>query len=159
MGVVGKLITIIKERVTRSFSFERIIKMSKIIIDTKILPIKVDQVEVVPTGAVGDISRETMIKLLESADPKENEEYVDFIKRQTDAKKAALDLLKLVLGLSTKQIDKINSELEESTIDNYVGYVESLLQGLATGSYADFVKEQDEDNEEVTDPKSKEDDD
>ena len=85
MGVVGKLITIIKERVTRSFSFERIIKMSKIIIDTKILPIKVDQVEVVPTGAVGDISRETMIKLLESADPKENEEYVDFIKRQTDA--------------------------------------------------------------------------
>lgn len=133
--------------------------MSKIIIDTKILPIKVDQVEVVPTGAVGDISRETMIKLLESADPKENEEYVDFIKRQTDAKKAALDLLKLVLGLSTKQIDKINSELEESTIDNYVGYVESLLQGLATGSYADFVKAQDEDNEEVTDPKSKEDED
>lgn len=133
--------------------------MSKIIIDTKILPIKVDQVEVVPTGAVGDISRETMIKLLESADPKENEEYVDFIKRQTDAKKAALDLLKLVLGLSTKQIDKINSELEESTIDNYVGYVESLLQGLATGSYADFVKAQDEDNEEVTDPKSEEDED
>lgn len=133
--------------------------MSKIIIDTKILPIKVDQVEVVPTGAVGDISRETMIKLLESADPKENEEYADFIKRQVDAKKAALDLLKLVLGLSTKQIDKINSELEESTIDNYVGYVESLLQGLATGSYADFVKEQDEDNEEVTDPKSKEDED
>ena len=133
--------------------------MSKIIIDTKILPIKVDQVEVVPTGAVGDISRETMIKLLESADPKENEEYVDFIKRQADANKAALDLLKLVLGLSTKQIDKINSELEESTIDNYVGYVESLLQGLATGSYADFVKEQDEDNEEVTDPKSKEDED
>lgn len=133
--------------------------MSKIIIDTKILPIKVDQVEVVPTGAVGDISRETMIKLLESADPKENEEYVDFIKRQADAKKAALDLLKLVLGLSTKQIDKINSELEESTIDNYVGYVESLLQGLATGSYADFVKAQDEDNEEVTDPKSKEDED
>lgn len=133
--------------------------MSKITIDTKILPIKVDQVEVVPTGAVGDISRETMIKLLESADPKENEEYVDFIKRQADAKKAALDLLKLVLGLSTKQIDKINSELEESTIDNYVGYVESLLQGLATGSYADFVKAQDEDNEEVTDPKSKEDED
>ena len=133
--------------------------MSKIIIDTKILPIKVDQVEVVPTGAVGDISRETMIKLLESADPKENEEYVDFIKRQADAKKAALDLLKLVLGLSTKQIDKINSELEESTIDNYFGYVESLLQGLATGSYADFVKAQDEDNEEVTDPKSKEDED
>lgn len=133
--------------------------MSKIIIDTKILPIKVDQVEVVPTGAVGDISRETMIKLLESADPKENEEYVDFIKRQADAKKAALDLLKLVLGLSTKQIDKINSELEESTIDNYIGYVESLLQGLATGSYADFVKAQDEDNEEVTDPKSEEDED
>ncbi len=133
--------------------------MSKIIIDTKILPIKVDQVEVVPTGAVGDISRETMIKLLESADPKENEEYVDFIKRQTDAKKAALDLLKLVLGLSTKQIDKINSELEESTIDNYVGYVESLLQGLATGSYADFEKAQKDDGEEVTDPKSDEDDD
>lgn len=133
--------------------------MSKIIIDTKILPIKADQVEVIPTGAVGDVSRETMIKLLESADPKENEEYVDFIKRQADAKKAALDLLKLVLGLSTKQIDKINSELEESTIDNYVGYVESLLQGLATGSYADFVKAQDEDNEEVTDPKSEEDED
>lgn len=133
--------------------------MSKIIIDTKILPIKADQVEVIPTGAVGDVSRETMIKLLESADHKENEEYVDFIKRQADAKKAALDLLKLVLGLSTKQIDKINSELEESTIDNYVGYVESLLQGLATGSYADFVKAQDEDNEEVTDPKSEEDED
>lgn len=133
--------------------------MSKIIIDTKILPIKADQIEVVPTGAVGDISRETMIKLLESADPKENEEYVDFIKRQAAAKKAALDLLKLVLGLSTKQIDKINSELEESTIDNYVGYVESLLQGLATGSYADFVKAQNEDNEEVTDPKSEKDDD
>lgn len=133
--------------------------MSKIIIDTKILPIKVDQVEVVPTGAVGDISRETMIKLLESADPKENEEYVDFIKRQADAKKAALDLLKLVLGLSTKQVDKINSELEESTIDNYVGYVESLLQGLATGSYADFEKAQKDDGEEVTDPKSDEDDD
>lgn len=133
--------------------------MSKIIIDTKILPIKADQVEVVPTGAVGDISRETMIKLLESADLKKNEEYVDFIKRQADAKKAALDLLKLVLGLSTKQIDKINSELEESTIDNYVGYVESLLQGLATGSYADFVKAQDEDNEEVTDQKSEEDED
>ena len=133
--------------------------MSKIIIDTKILPIKVDQVEVVPTGAVGDISRETMIKLLESADPKENEEYVDFIKRQADAKKAALDLLKLVLGLSTKQIDKINSELEESTIDNYVGYVESLLQGLATGSYADFEKAQKDDGEEVTDPKSDEDED
>lgn len=133
--------------------------MSKIIIDTKILPIKVDQVEVVPTGAVGDISRETMIKLLESADPKENEEYVDFIKRQADAKKAALDLLKLVLGLSTKQVDKINSELEESTIDNYVGYVESLLQGLATGSYADFEKAQKDDGEEVTDPKFDEDDD
>lgn len=133
--------------------------MSKIIIDTKILPIKADQVEVIPTGAVGDVSRETMIKLLESADPKENEEYVDFIKRQADAKKAALDLLKLVLGLSTKQIDKINSELEESTIDNYVGYVESLLQGLATGSYAEFQKAQENDTEEVTDPKSDEDDD
>lgn len=133
--------------------------MSKIIIDTKILPIKADQVEVIPTGAVGDVSRETMIKLLESADPKENEEYVDFIKRQADAKKAALDLLKLVLGLSTKQIDKINSELEESTIDNYVGYVESLLQGLATGSYAKFQKAQENDTEEVTDPKSDEDDD
>lgn len=133
--------------------------MSKIIIDTKILPIKADQVEVVPTGAVGDISRETMIKILESADPKKNEEYVDFIKRQADAKKAALDLLKLVLGLSTKQIDKINSELEESTIDNYVGYVESLLQGLATGSYVDFEKAQKDDGEEVTDPKSDEDDD
>lgn len=133
--------------------------MSKIIIDTKILPIKVDQVEFVLTGAVGDISRETMIKLLESADTKKNEKYVDFIKRQADAKKAALDLLKLVLGLSTKQIDKINSELEESTIDNYVGYVESLLQGLATGSYADFEKSQKDDGEEVTDPKSDEDDD
>lgn len=133
--------------------------MSKIIIDTKILPIKVDQVEFVLTGAVGDISRETMIKLLESADTKENEKYVDFIKRQADAKKAALDLLKLVLVLSTKQIDKINSELEESTIDNYVGYVESLLQGLATGSYADFEKAQKDDGEEVTDPKSDEDDD
>lgn len=133
--------------------------MSKIIIDTKILPIKADQVEVIPTGAVGDVSRETMIKLLESADPKENEDYVDFIKRQADAKKAVLDLLKLVLGLSTKQIDKINSELEESTIDNYVGYVESLLQGLATGSYAEFQKAQENDTEEVTDPKSDEDDD
>lgn len=131
--------------------------MSKITIDTKILPIKADEIEVVPTGSVGDISRKTMIKILEAAEPKENEEYVDFLKRQAESKQAALDLLKLVLGLSTKQIEKINSDLEESTIDSYVGYVESLLQGLITGSYADFLKAQEDDAEETTDPKSKED--
>ena len=54
-------------------------------------------------------------------------------------------------------MEKINKTFEESTIDNYAAYIMSVLQGLTTGTYKEFMASQEEDAEEVTDPKSEED--
>lgn len=131
--------------------------MAKMTVDTKILEIGKDSVDVIPTGDLGDIVRETLIEVLDS-DPKDNENYVDYIKRQAQTKKDEMNVIKVALGLSTKQMEKINKSLEESTIDNYAAYLMSVLQGLTTGSYKDFVATQKDDAEE-TDPKSEEDED
>ena len=131
--------------------------MAKMTVDTKILEIGKDSADVVPTGDLGDVVRETLIEVLDS-DPKDNENYVDYIKRQAKAKKDEMNVIKVALGLSTKQMEKINKNLEESTIDNYAAYLMSVLQGLTTGSYKDFVATQKDDVEE-TDPKSEEDED
>lgn len=131
--------------------------MAKMTVDTKILEIGKDSVDVIPTGDLGDIVREALIEVLDS-DPKDNENYVDYIKRQAKTKKDEMNVIKVALGLSTKQMEKINKSLEESTIDNYAAYIMSVLQGLTTGSYKDFVATQKDDAEE-TDPKSEEDED
>ena len=132
--------------------------MSKIVIDTSILPIKENEVAVVPTGTVGDLVRKTLIAVLEAAEPKKDEEYIDYIKRQDETKHTLLTLLKNVLRLTTKQVENINADLEESEINNYASYVCTVLQGLTTGTYAEFKKAQSKDEEE-TDPKSAEEDD
>lgn len=131
--------------------------MAKMTVDTKILEIGKDSVDVIPTGDLGDVVRETLIEVLDS-DPKDNENYVDYIKRQAKAKKDEMNVIKVALGLSTKQMEKINKSLEESTIDNYAAYLMSVLQGLTTGSYKEFMKSQ-QDDEAETDPKSEEDED
>ncbi len=130
--------------------------MAKMIVDTKILPIKANSIDVVPTGDLGDVVRETLIEVLDS-DPRDNESYVDYIKRQAKAKADEMNVIKVALGLNTKEMEKINKTLEESTIDNYAAYLMSVLQGLTTGSYKEFMASQEEDAEEVTDPKSEED--
>lgn len=131
--------------------------MAKMTVDTKILEIGKDSVDVIPTGDLGDVVRETLIEVLDS-DPKDNENYVDYIKRQAKAKKDEMNVIKVALGLSTKQMEKINKSLEESTIDNYAAYLMSVLQGLTTGSYKEFMESQ-QDDEAETDPKSEEDED
>lgn len=131
--------------------------MAKMTVDTKILEIGKDSVDVIPTGDLGDVVRETLIEVLDS-DPKDNENYVDYIKRQAKAKKDEMNVIKVALGLSTKQMEKINKSLEESTIDNYAAYLMSVLQGLTTGSYKEFIESQ-QDDEAETDPKSEEDED
>lgn len=126
-------------------------------VDTKILPIKADSIDVVPTGDLGDVVRETLIEVLDS-DPRDNESYVDYIKRQAKAKADEMNVIKVALGLNAKEMEKINKTLEESTIDNYAAYLMSVLQGLTTGSYKKF-KESQQDDEAETDPKSEEDED
>lgn len=126
-------------------------------VDTKILPIKADSIDVVPTGDLGDVVRETLIEVLDS-DPRDNESYVDYIKRQAKAKADEMNVIKVALGLNTKEMEKINKTLEESTIDNYAAYLMSVLQGLTTGSYKEFMESQ-QDDEAETDPKSEEDED
>lgn len=128
--------------------------MAKMTVDTKILPIKADSIDVVPTGDLGDIVRETLIEVLDS-DPRDNESYVDYIKRQAKAKSDEMNVIKVALGLNTKEMEKINKTLEESTIDNYAAYLMSVLQGLTTGSYKEFMESQ-QDDEAETDPKSEE---
>lgn len=131
--------------------------MAKMTVDTKILPIKADSIDVVPTGDLGDVVRETLIEVLDS-DPRDNESYVDYIKRQAKAKADEMNVIKVALDLNTKEMDKINKTLEESTIDNYAAYLMSVLQGLTTGSYKEFMESQ-QDDETETDPKSEEDED
>lgn len=126
-------------------------------VDTKILPIKADSIDVVPTGDLGDVVRETLIEVLDS-DPRDNESYVDYIKRQAKAKADEMNVIKVALSLNTKEMEKINKTLEESTIDNYASYLMSVLQGLTTGSYKEFMESQQDDVAE-TDPKSEEDED
>lgn len=126
-------------------------------VDTKILPIKADSIDVVPTGDLGDVVRETLIEVLDS-DPRDNESYVDYIKRQAKTKADEMNAIKVALGLNAKEMEKINKTLEESTIDNYAAYLMSVLQGLTTGSYKKF-KESQQDDEAETDPKSEEDED
>ena len=126
-------------------------------VDTKILPIKADSIDVVPTGDLGDVVRETLIEVLDS-DPRDNESYVDYIKRQAKAKADEMNVIKVALGLNAKEMEKINKTLEESTIDNYAAYLMSVLQGLTTGSYKEFMESQQDDGAE-TDPKSEEDED
>lgn len=131
--------------------------MAKMTVDTKILPIKADSIDVVPTGDLGDVVRETLIEVLDS-DPRDNESYVDYIKRQAKVKADEMNVIKVALGLNTKEMEKINKTLEESTIDNYAAYLMSVLQGLTTGSYKKFMESQ-QDDETETDPKSEEDED
>lgn len=131
--------------------------MAKMTVDTKILPIKADSIDVVPTGDLGDVVRETLIEVLDS-DPRDNESYVDYIKRQAKVKADEMNVIKVALDLNTKEMEKINKNLEESTIDNYAGYLMSVLQGLTTGSYKEFMESQ-QDDEAETDPKSEEDED
>lgn len=126
-------------------------------VDTKILPIKADSIDVVPTGDLGDVVRETLIEVLDS-DPRDNESYVDYIKRQAKAKADEMNVIKVALSLNAKEMEKINKTLEESTIDNYAAYLMSVLQGLTTGSYKEFMESQQDDGAE-TDPKSEEDED
>lgn len=126
-------------------------------VDTKILPIKADSIDVVPTGDLGDVVRETMIEVLDS-DPRDNESYVDYIKRQAKAKADEMNVIKVALSLNAKEMEKINKTLEESTIDNYAAYLMSVLQGLTTGSYKEFMESQQDDGAE-NDPKSEEDED
>ena len=131
--------------------------MAKMTVDTKILPIKADSIDVVPTGDLGDVVRETLIEVLDS-DPRDNESYVDYIKRQAKAKADEMNVIKVALSLNAKEMEKINKTLEESTIDNYAAYLMSVLQGLTTGSYKKFTESQ-QDDEAETDPKSEEDED
>ncbi len=131
--------------------------MAKMTVDTKILPIKADSIDVVPTGDLGDVVRETLIEVLDS-DPRDNESYIDYIKRQAKVKADEMNVIKVALDLNTKEMEKINKNLEESTIDNYAGYLMSVLQGLTTGSYKEFMESQ-QDDEAETDPKSEEDED
>lgn len=131
--------------------------MAKMTVDTKILPIKADSIDVVPTGDLGDVVRETLIEVLDS-DPRDNESYVDYIKRQAKAKADEMNVIKVALGLNAKEMEKINKTLEESTIDNYAAYLMSVLQGLTTGSYKEFMESQQDDGAE-NDPKSEEDED
>ena len=126
-------------------------------VDTKILPIKADSIDVVPTGDLGDVVRETLIEVLDS-DPRDNESYVDYIKRQAKTKADEMNAIKVALGLNAKEMEKINKTLEESTIDNYAAYLMSVLQGLTTGSYKEFMESQQDDGAE-NDPKSEEDED
>ena len=131
--------------------------MAKMTVDTKILPIKADSIDVVPTGDLGDVVRETLIEVLDS-DPRDNESYVDYIKRQAKAKADEMNVIKGALGLNAKEMEKINKTVEESTIDNYAAYLISVLQGLTTGSYKKFMESQQDDGAE-NDPKSEEDED
>lgn len=131
--------------------------MAKMTVDTKILPIKADSIDVVPTGDLGDVVRETLIEVLDS-DPRDNESYVDYIKRQAKAKTDEMNVIKVALSLNAKEMEKINKTLEESTIDNYAAYLMSVLQGLTTGSYKEFMESQQDDGAE-NDPKSEEDED
>lgn len=130
-----------------------LIKLIKI--DTSVLPINKKSVEVNVTGDMADAGRLVLKEALEIQEVKPNESYLQYIDRQIALKKDELELLKTVLSLTEAQIKKINKELPETKIDNYSAYVTTVLQGMTTGSYADFEAEQD-DSEDASDPKKQE---
>lgn len=124
-------------------------------IDTSVLPINKDFVEVNVTGDIADAGRLVLKEALESQEVKQNESYLQYINRQIDLKNDELDLLKKILSLTEAQVKKINKEMPEAKIDNYSAYLTTVLQGMTTGSYADFEAEQD-DSEDASDPKKQE---
>lgn len=124
-------------------------------IDASVLPINKKSVEVNVTGDMADAGRLVLKEALESQEVKPNESYLQYIDRQIALKNDELELLKTVLGLTEAQIKKINKEMPEAKIDNYSAYVTTVLQGMTTGSYADFESEQD-DSEDASDPKKQE---
>lgn len=124
-------------------------------IDTSVLPINKKSVEVNVTGDMADDGRLVLKEALEIQEVKPNESYLQYIDRQIALKNDELELLKTVLGLTEAQIKKINKEMPEAKIDNYSAYVTTVLQGMTTGSYADFESEQD-DSEDASDPKKQE---
>lgn len=124
-------------------------------IDASVLPINKKSVEVNVTGDMADAGRLVLKEALESQEVKQNESYLQYIDRQIALKNDELELLKTVLGLTEAQIKKINKEMPEAKIDNYSAYVTTVLQGMTTGSYADFESEQD-DSEDASDPKKQE---
>lgn len=124
-------------------------------IDTSVLPINKKSVEVNVTGDMADDGRLVLKEALEIQEVKPNESYLQYIDRQIALKNDELELLKTVLGLTEAQIKKINKEMPEAKIDNYSAYVTTVLQGMTTGSYADFESEQD-DSDDASDPKKQE---
>lgn len=111
-------------------------------VDTSILPIGKDEIDIKPNGKLSDLNRQTMIEVLGADEVKENEDYRDVLKRQQKAKNDSLTLTKKALSLTAKEIDKINETLDDAAIDNYCSYVMALIEGLTAGSYKDYQNNQ-----------------
>lgn len=124
-------------------------------VDTSILPLGKDEIDIKPNGKLSDLNRQTMIEVLGADEVKENEDYRDILKKQQKAKNDSLTLTKKALSLTTKEIDKINEAMDDAAIDNYCSYVMALIEGLTTGSYKDYQSNQANQAEEDqnTDPK------
>lgn len=124
-------------------------------VDTSILPINKDEIDITPNGKLSDLNRKTMIEVLGADDIKENEECRDYLIRQQKAKDDSVALVKQALSLTTKEVQKINETMNDSQIDNYASYVMSLIEGLTSGTYKEFQGNQADQAEEDkdTDPK------
>lgn len=124
-------------------------------VDTSILPLGKDEIDIKPNGKLSDLNRQTMIEVLGADEVKENEDYRDILKKQQKAKNDSLDLVKKALSLTAKQVEKINETMDDAQIDNYCSYVMALIEGLTAGSYKDYESNQEDQAKEDqnTDPK------
>lgn len=124
-------------------------------VDTSVLPINKNEIDITPNGKLSDLNRQTMIEVLGADDIKENEEYRDYLIRQQKAKDDSVALVKQALSLTSKDIDKIQNAMTDGQIDNYASYVMSLIEGLTSGTYKEFEGNQEDqaEKDKDTDPK------
>lgn len=108
-------------------------------IDTKPLSIGKDSVGVEASWARVDEADDIMIALYSVDANADN--LVKSLQAEREAMKKSMAFLKNLLGLSTKQTDKIYQHLNAQTLNLYISYVCGLIKGAPDQSFTEFENE------------------
>lgn len=117
------------------------------------LPLKIGKktVEVFPSGALVDKAQDISIQTMSAAD---NKSPLETLKTEKKVKENAKAFVKQALGITEKQFEKFNESVTNNDFFAYVGYLIFLLDGQSYRTFAEFQKQNEEDNEEAkADPK------
>lgn len=123
------------------------------LIKVDVLPLKIGKktVEVFPSGALVDKAQDISIQTMSAAD---NKSPLETLKTEKKVKENAKAFVKQTLGITEKQFEKFNESVTNNDFFAYVGYLIFLLDGQSYRTFAEFQKQNEEDNEEAkADPK------